>query len=66
MNPTLIGYLLVDAASPASASGAKLALLLLAWGAFFGFDRALTRVLPLVLLKVWPRLESPDKPTSTS
>jgi hypothetical protein len=59
-------YLLVEAALPASAGGAKLALLLLAWGAFYGFDRALTRVLPIVILKAWPGLESPDRPTSTS
>ena len=40
-------YVVVDAAFPASAGGAKLALLLLAWGAFYGFDQR-AFVLPLV------------------
>ena len=58
-------YLIIDAVLPASAGSARLALLLLAWGAFSGIDRALTRVLPIVMLKAQPGLESPDKPKST-
>ncbi len=59
-------YLLVDAVLPAGASGARLALLLLAWGAFCGFDRFLKLVLPIVFLKAWPGLEAPDRPTGIS
>ena len=56
-------YVLVDAWLPASAGSAKLALLLLAWGAFSGFNRVLMLVLPIVFLKAWPGLEASDKPT---
>lgn len=59
-------YVLVDAVLPASTGGARLALLLLAWGAFAGFDRVLTLVLPIVFLKAWPGLEAPDRSTGAS
>lgn len=49
----------VHASLPAQAEAAKLALLVLGWAAFYGLDRFLMLFLPIVVLKVWPRLESP-------
>ena len=41
-------------------TGVQLALSLLLIGALNGFERILTLFLPILLVKLWPRIESPD------
>jgi hypothetical protein len=54
----VVCFFLLRSAVPTSETGLQVALYLLFIGAIAGFDRLLTRFLPLLLLRLWPQLES--------
>ena len=56
---SVVCFFLLRSALPASETGLQVALYVLFIGAIAGLDRLLTRFLPLLLLKLWPQLESP-------
>ena len=52
-------FWVLRSALPQAEDGLQIFLLVLFVGAFAGFDRLLTLFLPIVILKLWPQIESP-------